>query len=187
MSTGDAFSRRGDALENQFFANLDRKLIEQLREKADAESLANALGIQVGPLATSLLKAGVSPQAALALRFVPMVLVAWADGRIEPEEASVVQQATTKLGVQSDSPAGQLLASWLKSPPPADMIGLWSEYARNLFEHLSASEAEMLRQSIVQEIHAVAETAGGVLGWGAVSTGESKVMQAIENALSKGQ
>lgn len=186
MSTGDAFSRRGDALENRFFADLDRKLIEQLQAKSDAESLAKALGIEPGPLATALLKAGVSAQNALSLRLVPLILVAWADGRMEPEESQIVLDAAQKQGIQSNDPAGQLLANWLKTAPPADMISLWSDYAKAIISHLSASEAEQLRSAITSEIKAVANAAGGVLGWAAVSSGECKVMTAVENALAKG-
>ena len=184
MSSGDAFHQRGTALENQFFAKVDEKLLAKLHEQQDVDSLAKSLGISP-EIAKSLLAAGVTTHSAAALRLVPLVAVAWADGRIEPEELQVVVKAAESHGIKADQPAGQLLASWLKVAPTSDLLKTWGEYAASLVAHMSADQAANLKSSIIDELKSVANAAGGVLGWGAVSDGESKLMHVVEDALTR--
>jgi predicted phosphoadenosine phosphosulfate sulfurtransferase len=65
------------------------------------------------------------------------------------------------------------------------LFDAWESYAKALVASLPTPEAENLKNSIVNEINAVATTSGGLLGWAAISTGEHKVMNRIVAALTQ--
>ena len=69
--------------------------------------------------------------------------------------------------------------------PSSEAISTWESYAKALVAALPTSEAEKLKKALINEIHTVATSSGGLLGWAAVSQGESKIMKRIEAALTK--
>jgi hypothetical protein len=188
MSNLDSLHDRGSALENQFFAELDAKLLAELKASQDAENaiaeFSRISGIKDTSILSAVHKLGVTPQTFSAMRVFPLVAVAWSDGVLEAaEKSTILTLAATHFPKQS--PAGQLLEQWLTSMPSADTMAAWESYAKALVAALPASEAEGLKKALVNEIHAVATSSGGLLGWAAISQGESKIMKRIESALLK--
>ncbi len=183
----DSFGDRADALENAFFADVDAKLLEQMRNSLEkdksSDELASLSGLQDPSVLKSLVDAGVTGRSITALRIFPLVAVAWADHVIQENEREKILLAASKQGLPPTSPAGELLNRWLANKPDASVFDAWETYARSLVTKLGASDSESLRQSIEQEVKEVAQAAGGMLGWAAVSPGESAVMKRISNAL----
>lgn len=184
MSSGDAFHQRGEALENQFFAKVDEELVKKLREKQEVQDLQKMLGV-CDSTAKSLHALGVSTETSAALRLAPLVAVAWADGLLESKERDAVLQAAALHGITQDQPSGKLLAVWLQSPPPRDCLEFWCEYAATLVSNMTPEAAQSLKESIVNDLKKVASATGGVLGWGAVSDGESAILRRVEAALTR--
>ncbi len=188
MSNSDSLHDRGSALENQFFAALDAKLLEELKTSQDAENAIAEFSRISGIKDTAVLKAvhqlGVTPQAFAAMRVFPLVAVAWSDGVLEAAERSTIHSLTS-AHFPKQSPAGQLLERWLTTMPSSEAISTWESYAKALVAALPASEAEVLKKALINEINTVASSSGGLLGWAAVSQGESKTMKRIEAALTK--
>jgi hypothetical protein len=178
MSLQDSLHDRGNALENQFFANLDSRLLEELKVKQDHDSLlaefARISGTQDTVILEAIYKLGVSPQSFTALRVFPLVAVAWADGTLDDAHFLLKQ-----------SPAGQLLEMWLDKKPASELFDAWETYAKSLVASLPSHEADELKKALVNEIHTVATSSGGLLGWSAVSSGESKALKRIEAAMTR--
>jgi tellurite resistance protein len=64
---------------------------------------------------------GLTPRNYQALRVLPLIHVAWADGEVTDEERQhVLGFARTKLGLESE--AMQLIHRWLEQPPSKDCI-----------------------------------------------------------------
>ena len=188
MSKFDSLHDRGSALENQFFANLDAKLLAELKTRQEHDDASVEFSRISGIKDTAILEAvhqlGVTPQAFSALRVFPLVAVAWGDGTVEEAERTTINMlAATHF--PKHSPAAQLLDSWLQTKPSTEMFHAWEIYAKALVAALSASDADELKKALVKEIHTVASASGGLLGWAAVSQGEHKAMQRIESALSR--
>lgn len=188
MSNSDSLHERGSALENQFFAELDAKLLEELKSRQDQENavseFARITGIKDTKILEAVHKLGVTPQAFSALRVFPLVAVAWGDGVLEEAERSTIN---TLAAAHFDlkGPAGKLLTNWLESKPSSELFTTWESYAKALVTALAAHDAEELKKALVNEINTVATASGGLLGWAAVSQGESKVMKRIETALTR--
>lgn len=187
MSNHDSLHDRGNALENQFFADLDAKLLAELKTRQEHEhavaEFSRLSGIQDTKILDAVHKLGVTPQTFSALRVFPLVAVAWGDGTLEEaERATINMLASTHIPMHS--PASQMLDKWLQSKPTSEMFDAWESYARALVAALPAHDAMELKKTLVKEIQTVATSSGGLLGWAAVSQGEHKVMQRIEAALT---
>ena len=81
---------RRKALEEEFFKKESEKLRARLREQADRETaraaLAEASGIGDAEVLDRLVQLGMSAETFAALSLVPLVEVAWASGKVEPQE-----------------------------------------------------------------------------------------------------
>jgi len=189
MNSQDSLQKRGASLESQFFSDVDAKLVEALQadlERADNEkALTELSGLQDRKAINALIAAGVSPATLPALRLFPLIAVAWADGRLEPNERETVFEAATKHGLDRESASGKIIASWLEINPSAELFDAWEAFVKTLISKLPVADALTVQSTILEEINAVAKAAGGVLGWNAISKGESKVMNRIEQALKR--
>jgi len=188
MSNQDSLHDRGSALENQFFAKLDAKLLAELKSQQEQDNavaeFSRISGIKDTKILEAVHKLGVTPQTFSAMRVFPLVAVAWGDGVLEDAERSTINTlASTHFPKQC--PAGQMLEKWLATKPSPEMFDAWESYAKALVAALPAQNAEDLKKALVHEIQTVATSSGGLLGWAAISQGEHKVMKRIESALTK--
>ncbi len=189
MSNTDPLHERGSALENHFFAKLDNKLLEELKIKEDHDNFIGEFsrisGLKDVKILEAIYKIGVTPQSFTALRVFPLVAVAWADGVLEEAEKSTINTLAASQSISKQGPAGQLLAKWLEKKPTSEMFEAWETYAKALVAALPAQDADELKNTLVKEIHTVASSSGGLLGWAAISAGEHKALNRIEAALTR--
>jgi len=185
----DPFEKQGQALENQFFSKVNQELLEKLRKQNEEQEqvveLKKITQISDEKLLNALVAHGLTAEKAAALKLVPMVLVAWADGSIDPAERHVLLECAQRCNIDSNSPSGQLLDHWFKTKPPEGMLETWCEYAKSLVGSMDTENAQKLKSSIMHQLRETATISGGILGWGAVMASESNVMKAVETALTK--
>jgi hypothetical protein len=174
---------RRKALEEEFFRKQDEKLRAQLRARLESqahrEALARASGITDAAVLDRLVGLGLDADTVAALALVPLVRVAWADGRMDERERQAVRAAARERGIDDASPAGLLLEGWLSTAPPSSLREAWVGYVQALCARLSAPERERLREEVLGRARAVADAAGGFLGLG------SKVSQAERDELAR--
>lgn len=177
--------QRWHNLEEQFFKSLDNRLIEQLRHRTQieqsAEAIAQLTGITDLALAQKIASLNITAETLAAFRLVPLVAVAWASDRIESNERMVIDEAVEKCGL--DQSAQELLGKWTKNRPGSELMDTWCEYASVLIKSLDESQRKTLRDQILSQAQAVAEAAGGVLGFGSVSPSEKATIEKIRKAL----
>jgi hypothetical protein len=177
---------RKRALEESFFAKENQKLLEQMRASVKAEevrkSLAAASGIQDEAVLDHLASAGIDAQSFAALTLVPLVEVAWAEGRVDAKEREAVLKASHESGLAKDSPGHRLLENWLNEKPSPQLFATWKEYVAALRESVDPPTYDTLRGTILDRAESVAKSAGGFLGLGAVSSKEKKVLDELQSA-----
>lgn len=182
----DSLQKRGNALEAQFFNEVDRKLIEKLRADLAHESASDRLkattGLKDDGVIDELLALGINDDSISALSLFPLVWVAWADGSVEPAEKAAIMKAAAESGIESGSPAGQLLNEWLKRAPGDEVVQAWVDYIGALKSAAGAATFQRVKQTVMQRAHDVADAAGGILGLGRVSSKERGVLQKLEQA-----
>ena len=185
----DSLTSAGKSLEDAFFAKENARLLEQLRAKAKQDerrkALRDVIQIQDEGLIDHLLQLGLGPETVLALTLIPLAMVAWADGSIEPREREAILKAAAQKGVAPGSIAGQVLDTWLKQPLDSQLVETWKRYIRTIWPSLSAHEREEVRQMGLERARAVAAAAGGFLGLGSrVSAQEQAVLAELEQVLA---
>jgi hypothetical protein len=175
---------RGRSLEDAFFRQRDRELIEaKRRDKEIAEtrkSLAEASGITDPLVLDELSEHGLHAEALASLALVPIIEVVWADGHMHPDERRAVLAATEKHGILKDSSAHALIEHWLRKRPAPRLLKLWKEYMKALLPTLSPGGRHLLETSIIGHARAVAEAAGGFLGIGSISAEEQGMLKEME-------
>lgn len=182
-----SFSGRKSELEEKFFLERDRALLQALREKTALkqrrEALSSASGITDGELLDQLDELEVSAETVAALTLIPLIVVAWADGNVDVKERRAVLDAAEQKGIDADHPAHQLLQQWLKRKPDAKLLAIWKEYIGSLSQSLDSAAKTALKTDLLGRARAVAETAGGLLGLGnKVSKSEQTALNDLEEA-----
>ena len=116
--SNDKIRDRGKILEDLFFSRLDSNLIKQMRsdddKKADVESLKEISGITDENVLQQLVELGVSDETYRAVQLIPLILVAWADGELDPNERRAVLQAAQGNSIAQGSASHSLLENWLQ-------------------------------------------------------------------------
>jgi hypothetical protein len=181
---------RKRALEEEFFRNQEQAVLNQLRatqaQQSAHEALAVATGVRDPAVLDKLSALGITSDTLLSMGLVPLVAIAWADGALDDRERSAIIANLGATGIPADSPAGQLVQTWLSSPPPAAMLDAWSSYTSALAATLSPTERHNLRDSVLGRARAVAEAAGGFLGLGnRVSKAEEELLQKLARAFGE--
>lgn len=166
----DSIHDRGRTLEEAFFAERDRQLVDKLKRKLMAEEservLAAAIGISDETTLQALTKveSGVPVLAAMAL--LPLVEVAWCDGDVSAKERDAILKGVVELDITSDSAAYQILQKWLEQRPGLGAVVAWKDYVRAICATLDATTVQKLKSGVMGRAAKVASAAGGFLGLG---------------------
>ena len=114
---------RKKALEESFFAKENARLLDHMKaekaSKASKERLAEISGIDDEAVLGKLAALNIESDTWAAISLVPLVEVAWADGKIDEKERRAVLSAAEANGIFSGSPSHELLESWLSRRPDA--------------------------------------------------------------------
>ena len=174
--THSSFDERRRALENAFFHKRDEQLLQQFRDRMERldqrAKLAEAIGIQDEALLDQMIDLDIGPETLSALALVPLVEVAWADGRVHAKQRQAVLTAAEQSGLSPQSDGHRLLQRWLDDKPEADLLGVWKAYVRFQSQRMESAALQALRDDILDRALFVAEAAGGILGFQKVAREE---------------
>lgn len=180
--------QRRKGLEEAFFAKHNRELAEKLRSKLDAqqrrEQLVAVSGIRNETLLEELVGLGLDAESLAALGLVPLLKVAWADGKVQQREHDALLEAARKSGLEPGGPGWDLLLSWIDLEPDDRMFRAWKDYVKALRGAVSEGSYQALRAEVLERARTVARAAGGILGIGSVWGTEKGVLDELEEAFS---
>lgn len=185
---GDSIEQRGRALEDAFFHRVDQKLIADMKARMKHEEARQALA-QACPWADEAVldvldSSRITAESYVSLTLVPLVRVAWADGRIERNERLALLKAAHDNQCEEGSPGYQMLSAWLDDPPGEELFEAWKQYAGAISQELGPEAKQDLKNHVVERAQKVARAAGGILGLNAVSEAEQEVLDEIEAAFA---
>ena len=180
MPAPNAYGEDRVAMVDALFAEQDAALIAKLKEKSaknkDAQALRERSGIKDDGLIQRLLELEITAGTFTAMQMIPLIEVAWADGKMEAKEREAVLNAAAQHGISPGTPEQQLLAGWLDRKPTDTLLETWMQYTREIAEQLEPGERETLRHRLLDDARAVAEAAGGFLGMGSKISKEEEAM-----------
>jgi hypothetical protein len=182
----DSFRQRERSLEEAFFKERDRQLMEKLRSQLstfeEKRKLEHVTGIVEDHVLTSLTQVGVRAETLAAVALIPLVEVAWCDGTVSPEERDAVLNASVQQGIHSGSPSYELLQHWLTDRPDPRIIAAWKEYVHELARIMPGATLEAMKKNILTRMKNVASAAGGFLGLATISKHEQQKIDDITKA-----
>lgn len=151
-------------------------------DTAALEMRRRRIGDSVGCLDLSLADRisalGFDGESAAAFDLMPLIHVAWADGKIQRKERGLILEVLAVRGFEPGSQAFLTVESLLERRPSE---AFFDESMRVLKEALGNRPA--VGATIVALCTQVAEVAGGVLGMRRVSPAERKLIAAIADTL----
>ena len=171
---------REKSLEEQFFARQSEELRDKLRAKQERERLREELRriavIKREDTIERMLELGITPATWAAIALIPLVEVAWANGRVDAKDRRAVLSAAELNGVEPGGPGHQMLDGWLGHRPAGRLLQAWGEYMVELCAALKPGEKRALRDELMGRARQVAEAAGGFLGLGNKISPEEQVV-----------
>lgn len=187
----EGMKERGRALEEAFFRKQHEQQLARLREQQERAEARDALCAASGitddmELIDRLVDLGIRAETLAALTLIPLVEVAWADGKMEPREREAVLRGAQSSGLEPGSPSYGLLEIWTQDRPAPDLMQTWRDYIAALCAELTSEQRAHLEQRILGRARAVAEAAGGFLGLGnKVSAEEERVLAELRAAFAQ--
>ena len=185
----NALEERGRALEDEFFHKENTAKLAAMKAKlenqSNKEELRKASGMTDDGVLDRLVALGMRANTIAALSLVPLVAVAWADGEIQADERTAILQGAHGKGLDEGSEGYELLSGWLSKRPTDALLETWESYIKALAAQLNDEQARLLKSQIVGFAKMVATAAGGILGFGKVSSKEEAVLSRIEQAFTR--
>ncbi len=184
----DSFDDRRLGLEQEYFRSKDAEVVEKLKAvfhaKMDKAELSKASGITDDAALDRMLAVQLRGEMLVAFKLYPLVEIAWADGRLDPSEATAVMDAAIRSGVPKDSESLKHFKEWLERGPNDNVRAVWRMYAAQLCKTLTKEELTTFRTDLLGYAKAVAHASGGVLGmFFQVSLSEQRVIDIVEQSL----
>jgi hypothetical protein len=177
---------RAKTLEDVFFLKQDRILTQEFHKmekmKETKAALARVSGITNEDVLQKLIDLDIRPDAAACLALVPLVEIAWADGKIDDEEKAAVLKADREL-FPKNSADMKILKQWLEHKPKPQLLTAWKHYVKELCRQMTPSQKKALRAQILGHARQVAQATGGFLGLGKkISGAEQDMLDKLDKA-----
>jgi hypothetical protein len=189
MTHKNVFAQRERALENEFFYEVDKKLLDDLRQKLAQEEAKEALAvaghIDDATLLDELVESGIRPESLAAVNLIPLILVVWSTHKLPEKERLTVLQAAADEGVHEQSPAYELLELWLRNEPTDNLAHVWEHYVQTLSNTLTDDAFAALKKQVMSRAQAVAKSAHGMLGFGRLAPEEERTLGLLEDAFNE--
>jgi hypothetical protein len=189
MSDKDAFADRKRALEEEYFQKKERELIEKLHRRAALEAerrtLSEIIGVRDQEVLNDLQELGYTPETLNLLHLVPLVQVAWAEGKVSGRERELILEAAAARGVREGSTAYQKLSEWLAKRPDDEFFDKTLAIIAAIIQSLPAEKRAADESNLLSHCERIAEASGGILGIGRVSDEERKALEQIANELER--
>ena len=183
----DSFDDRRKALEEQFFQQHDKELVQKLKDAAEKqhsrEEIARLTGISNDQVLNSLAELKVGGAATLVMSLFPIIEVAWADGKLDSKEHAVIMDLAHTIGLEKGSPAFAYLEKWLAEKPELQWHDLWANYVKALSAKMKPDDKAMLKATVLGRARVVAEASGGFMGLAfRLSETERAMLEKLEQA-----
>ena len=166
--TDDILHERGRAIEAQWARQRDEELLKKLRERARLDEIARALArklrVDDPALRQRLLDLGLTHETGPALFLVPLVAVAWADGKVGDGERDAILGMAAARGVEPATPVHDQVLEWLLRPPPGELVDAALEVLRAGISVLPDAERAQRVEAYAESFRKVAQASGGGLG-----------------------
>jgi hypothetical protein len=183
------FDRIARGSEELYHQKKEKEVLEQLRGRVERERTRRYLDEELDVHDERVLKAledlGFTREVLILLHIVPLIQVAWSDGRMDPKERAKILELAASRKIVPGTPAYDRLLPLLESKPPDEAFAACTRVIRAMFPTLSEEDRRGIEQNLPAYAAEVARASGGVLGMGAVSKKERAVLDRIAREIGE--
>jgi hypothetical protein len=173
-------------LEEAFFYRADRELSELLSKRLQREEkirlFANATGVRDQKHLELLADSGFE-LSTLHFVWVPLILVAWADGNAEKLEKNAIADILASKGISRETISRVIAHEWFRKKPAEELWEIWAEFSAATSASLNPSVYNKLINEIVRLCRLVAYASGGFMGLGKICATESQAIERVIRTL----
>lgn len=193
MSNVDFLGNAKRSKEEEYFYRKENELIEKMHSAAAREknsrALSEAAGVADEDILRDLFGLGFTVETVQLLYLLPLVQVAWSEGRVTPQERDLIIQAARLRGIQDGSVAYQKLSEWMVERPTEDFFEKTLRVIQAILQVLPPKERESTKADLVTYCTRVADASGGLMGFlGSKMTREERdLLQHITAQLEHGR
>lgn len=171
--------------EEKYFAEVEAQLRKELREELDRKAhhvaVAATLGTDDAAIAARVHELGFDGETARVFDVLPLVHVAWADGKVHREERTMILDLVAGRGIAPGTAAFRTIEALLEERPTDTFLHESLELLR-LVAHRSGRHHDIVQQCID-----IGAASGGILGLGRrITDAEREVIQTIATRLHAG-
>lgn len=185
----DSLHDRGRSLEEEYFRNKNRELIEKMqREAADdraRQELEAKTGLHDPELIRELQALGFTAETVSLLPLVPVIRVAWAEGGVTMEERQEIMRFARSRGIAEGTPADRQLSEWLTHCPDEQVFTRATRLIGALLDTPAQAQVGLTADDLVKECEKIAAASGGIFGIRSISADERALLASITDALKK--
>jgi tellurite resistance protein len=189
MTERDRFADRKRGQEEEYFRKKEQELIEKMRHRSEIEAkrqeLYQAVGVADPKILEDLQELGYTRETVGLLHLVPLVRIAWAEGKITKPERELIFEAARARGVLPGSPGFEKLAEWLNRRPTEEFFDKTMRVIRAILMVLPEEELESSKRDLLSYSSRVAEASGGILGMGKIDRKERALLEEIAKILEQ--
>jgi tellurite resistance protein len=178
MSDRDAFKERERALEESYFQKKERELIERQREKVAIENarakLAEKTGVTNEEILEALEELGYDHETVRLLHLMPVIYIAWADGKMRDKERRGILEVARLAGISEGSKADERLGNLIESAPSDEV---WEASFLAIQAVLRAGDKEKvehMRKNVLSYCESIASLSKGLFGLELLGTGAER-------------
>ena len=185
MSDQAVYAAR-QALEHEFYGPRENQgpgsTYAVLAARRSREEIGAIMVLEDQELCARLIAVGIDGTIGAALALVPVIEVAWSDGKIQDAERIAILGGNDGYGFTQPE-CRQLLEFWLTNRPSPNLMAAWVGCVRALGRVMSAGDHDELRDSLINLCRGVASAAGGIFQ--RVSGSEKKLLEQIRLAFER--
>jgi tellurite resistance protein len=175
--------------EEEYFRRKEQELIEKMRHRSAMEAkrqeLYQAVGVADPKILEDLQELGYTRETVGLLHLLPLVRIAWAEGKITKSERELILEAARARGVLPGSPGFEKLAEWLNRRPTEEFFDKTMRIIRAILMVLPEEEMESSKRDLLSYSARVAEASGGILGMGKIDRKERALLEEIAKILEQ--
>jgi hypothetical protein len=175
--------------EEEYFLKQEEVLIDRLRQRAREEAtrrdMAERAGVADQEILRDLEALGYTPDTVTLLHLVPLLQVAWSEGRVLERERALILEAARAHGIEPGSAADQQLETWLATRPSTEFFDKTLRVIGAILQARPSEEREAAGRSLLAYSTAIASAEGGILGFSRVSQDERRVLARITQELER--
>lgn len=178
MSDRDAFKERERGLEESYFQKKERELIEKQREKVALENarakLSEKTGITNEEILEALQELGYDHETVRLLHLMPVIYIAWADGKMKDKEKKMILEVARLAGVSEGTKADERLSRLLESAPPEEVWEASFLAIQAVLRAGDKDQVEHMRKNVLSYSDSVASLSKGLFGLELLGTGAER-------------